>query len=63
MDDEPREKPDLLLARLARQDLSTLSLGDLGERIDNMKAEIARCEALIASKSDTRAAADKLFKL
>ena len=63
MDDEPREKPDLLLAKLAKQDLSTLSLGDLRERLENMRSEIARCEGLIAAKSDTRAAADRLFKL
>lgn len=63
MDDEPREKPDLLLAKLAKQDLSILSLDDLAERIANMKAEIARCEGLIAAKSSTRAAAEKLFKI
>lgn len=60
--DEPKEKPDLILAKIAKQDLSTLSLDDLRERIANMKAEIARCEALIGAKSDTRAAAEKLFK-
>lgn len=60
--DEPKEKPDMVLAKIAKQDLTTLSLGDLRERIDNMKSEIARCEALIASKSDTRAAAEKLFR-
>ena len=60
--DEPKEKPDLILAKIARQDLSILSLDDLRERIGNMKTDIARCEALIASKSDTRAAAEKLFR-
>lgn len=60
--DEPKEKPDLVLAKIAKQDLSTLSLDDLRERIANMKVEILRCEALIGSKSDTRAAAEKLFK-
>lgn len=60
--DEPKEKPDLILEKIAKQDLSILSLDDLRERIANMKADIARCEALIGSKSDTRAAADKLFK-
>lgn len=60
--DEPKEKPDFILAKIAKQDLSTLSLDDLRERIANMKAEILRCEALIGSKSDTRAAAEKLFK-
>lgn len=60
--DDPKEKPDLTLAKIAKQDLSTLSLDDLRERIGNMKTEIQRCEALIGSKSDTRAAAEKLFK-
>lgn len=61
--DLPTEKPDLTLQKLGTQDLSTLSLSDLAERIAAMKIEIARCESLIAAKSDTRAAAERLFKI
>lgn len=61
-DDRPRELPDLTLEKISRQDLYTMSVGDLAARIDNLKAEIARCEAAIATRNDTRSAADKLFK-
>jgi uncharacterized small protein (DUF1192 family) len=44
------------------QDLSELSLGELQERINNLKEEIARLEQEIASKGATRDAADKLFR-
>ena len=47
----------------AQEDLSTFSVGELQERIEALKAEIARCEALIDSKQGTRAAADGLFKI
>ena len=63
MDDlEPTAKPDLALAGLAKQDLSDLSVDDLQERIENMRAEITRCEELITARGSTRAAADALFK-
>ncbi len=58
----PRERPDFALAFLEKQDLSTLSIGDLEERIGAMNTEITRCKAAIASRSDTRAAAEELFK-
>ena len=61
-DDEPKRAPDLALAQLSRQDISTLSVSDLGERIDALKAEITRCEEAIAARDDTRAAAEKLFR-
>lgn len=61
-DDRPRELPDLTLEKICKQDLYTMSVGDLKARIDNLKAEIARCEAAIATRNDTRSAADKLFK-
>jgi len=44
------------------QDLSLLSIGELTERIAQLKEEIARLEAVKASKSATRTAADQLFK-
>lgn len=60
--EEPKEKPDLVFAKIAKQDLSTLSIDELRERIANMTAEIARCEVLISAKTNTRDAAEKLFK-
>lgn len=44
------------------QDLSLLSVGELGDRIEALRAEIARLEADIAGKSSTRSAAEALFR-
>ncbi|WDI31429.1 DUF1192 domain-containing protein [Hyphococcus flavus] len=63
MDDEPlNEKPDMTLKYLAKQDLYALSVGDLDERIENLKAEISRCEAAKEDRGSTRDEAEKLFK-
>lgn len=63
MDEEaPRQPPDFALASLGKQDLYTLSVADLKVRIEALKAEIARCEAALALRGDTRSAAEKLFK-
>lgn len=63
MDDEQlNEKPDLTLGYLSKQDLYTLSVGDLTERIDALKAEIARCEAAMEKRGGAKSEADKLFK-
>ncbi len=63
MDDEVlNEKPDLTLGYLAKQDLYTLSVGDLEERIEALKTEIARCEEALRNRGDTRSEAEKLFK-
>jgi uncharacterized small protein (DUF1192 family) len=43
-------------------DLSLLSVADLSERIDILKAEIARLEAAIAAKQASRGAAESFFK-
>ncbi|MBB5518584.1 DUF1192 domain-containing protein [Amphiplicatus metriothermophilus] len=61
--DEPQETPDLTLKSLKKQDLSTLSVDDLEERIASLKAEIARCEAALGARGSTRAAAEKMFKI
>ena len=63
MDDEVRPKPDLTLASLRKQDLSTLSVADLETRIESLRSEIARCEQAIGARNDTRAAAESIFKL
>lgn len=64
MDDEPlSEKPDLTLGYLKKQDLYTLSVGDLEERIEALKTEIARCEAAMNDRGSSRSEAEKLFKI
>ena len=63
MNDEPlNEKPDMTLGFLKKQDLYGMSVGDLEERIDALKTEIARCEAAMKDRGDTKSAAEKLFK-
>jgi len=56
------EKPDMTLGFLVKQDLYTLSVTDLAERIAAMKAEIIRCEAAITQRGSTRSEAEKLFR-
>jgi uncharacterized small protein (DUF1192 family) len=44
------------------QDLSTLSVDELVERIGQLREEIARLEAEKAAKGTTRSVADALFR-
>jgi uncharacterized small protein (DUF1192 family) len=44
------------------QDLEALSVGDLKERISQLRAEIDRLEAELAAKGSTKAAAEALFR-
>jgi len=44
------------------QDLALLSVEELAERIGALKDEIARLEAVLASKKASRTAADRFFK-
>ena len=55
-------KPDDPLVVLARQDLDPISIEELGERIEALKAEIARVEAHIERVQTHRSAAEELFK-
>lgn len=57
-----RDIPDLTLEKISKQDLYTLSVDDLKERITSLKAEIARCEKALGDRDSSRSAADKLFK-
>ena len=57
-DDRPKKK----IAHEIGQDLTLLSVRELGERIGLLKEEIARLEADIARKQATRSAADQFFK-
>jgi uncharacterized small protein (DUF1192 family) len=58
-DDEPRKKPK---PHEIGQDLSLLSVGELGERIALLRDEIARLEAELAAKGSTTSAAEALFR-
>ncbi len=58
-DDEPRKKAK---PHEIGQDLSLLSVGELGERIELLRAEIARLEAELQAKGSTRTAAEALFR-
>lgn len=58
-EEEPRKKK---LVHEIGQDLSALSVGELGERIALLREEIARLEAERDAKGATRSAADALFK-
>ena len=44
------------------QDLSTLSVDELGARIGQLREEIARIVAELAAKGSTRQAAEALFR-
>lgn len=44
------------------QDLSAISVDELRERVVQLRDEIARIEAEIASKGATRTAADAIFR-
>ncbi len=59
IDDEPKKK-----ARRYEigQDLSALSVGELGERIAELKDEIARLEVEMKAKGAVKSAADALFR-
>jgi len=56
------DKPGDPLTELARQDLDPLSLAELGERIEALRAEIARVEAHIERVRTHRSEAEELFK-
>lgn len=57
-DDRPKKK----IVHEIGQDLSLLSVAELGERIAALKDEIARLEADAARKGASRATADLFFK-
>lgn len=70
---KPSARPDIMAifdeepTRSARdyqigQDLSMLSVEELADRIDQLKTEIGRIEAELASKGTTRLAAEAVFK-
>lgn len=56
------KRPQSPLALLVREDLDPWSVDELGERIEILKAEIARAEAKRQSATALRSAADSLFR-
>jgi len=62
LDDLFPSKPDDPLIALAKQDLDPLSQDELAERIELLKAEIARVEAHSQRAQVHRSAAEELFK-
>jgi uncharacterized small protein (DUF1192 family) len=59
---EPRAARGAALETLEREDLDLYGVVELKERIDRLKAEIARTEAKLDKKQSGRSAADALFK-
>ena len=59
-DDEDRPKKKI--AHEIGQDLTLLSVEELGARVQLLRDEIARLEADMSKKQATRAAADQFFK-
>ncbi len=55
-------KPVHPLAALAREDLGTLSVDELGARIEALKAEIVRVEQAMVAKKHSLHAADAFFR-
>ena len=57
-DDRPKKK----IIHEIGQDLTLLSVGELSERVAQLKEEIARIEANMATKQASKSAADLFFK-
>jgi uncharacterized small protein (DUF1192 family) len=55
-------KPDDPLVALGKQDLDPMSIDELKERIELLKAEIARVEAHMQRAQTHRSSAEDLFK-
>jgi uncharacterized small protein (DUF1192 family) len=64
MDDDDffSSRPQDPLTLLARQDLGPFSIDELKERIELLKAEVARVEQHMVDATRHRSAADDLFK-
>ena len=60
IDDDPFAPPVKKALPLEAQ-LENASIGELEDRIERLRAEIAQCERAIASKRAQRAAADSVF--
>lgn len=61
-DDFFSSKPQDPLTQVTKQDLGPLSIEELKERIEILKAEIVRVETHMTEATRHRSAADDLFK-
>lgn len=59
-DEEPKQAPRV---HQIGQDLSMLSLGELEQRISQLRGEIERLEAEMKAKGVSKAAAEALFRI
>jgi uncharacterized small protein (DUF1192 family) len=59
---DPDDLPKKKTVHDIGQDLSLLSVGELGERVNLLKDEIGRLEAEIARKHASQTAANAFFK-
>jgi uncharacterized small protein (DUF1192 family) len=59
---DPDELPKKKITHEMGQDLSLLSVGELGERVALLKEEIARLETELNRKRVSKSAADTFFK-
>ena len=59
---DPDDLPKKKITHEMGQELSLLSIGELGERIGLLKNEIARLEAEMVRERATKSAADTFFK-
>ena len=59
---DPDELPKKKAGHEMGQELALLSLGELAERVDLLKQEIARLEAEMGRKRASQQAADAFFK-
>ena len=57
-DDMPKQTPAVVIG----EDLATLSIGELEERIELLKAEISRIQETLAAKRASLDVADSFFK-
>jgi uncharacterized small protein (DUF1192 family) len=62
LDDLFPSKPDDPLVALGKQDLDPISIAELEERIEALKAEISRVEAHMNRAQSHRSEAEELFK-
>jgi uncharacterized small protein (DUF1192 family) len=59
---DPDELPKKKITHEMGQELTLLSVGELGERITLLQDEIARLEAEVKRKQASKSAADMFFK-
>ena len=62
MDFEDLEPRPANVIAWSQQDLTTMSIDELEERISDLRAEIKRCEDMIESKQGSRKGAESFFK-